>query len=89
VDVISSGSGWEPRRWRPGRGSRPGWPGRRAWLVIATATGAWDRQGLVWVLAMKPYDGYYQLGFWTGAGPLRAFAPARGSPMTLSAPGSS
>ena len=50
--------------------------------------GAWDRQGLLWVLAMKPYDGYYQLGFWTGAGPLRTFAPAHGSPMALSAPGS-
>ena len=50
--------------------------------------GSWDRQGLLWVLAASAYDGYYQLGFWTGAGPLRTFAPAYGSPMTLSAPGS-
>jgi hypothetical protein len=50
--------------------------------------GSWDRQGLLWVLAVSPYDGYYQLGFWTGTGPLRTFAPARGSPMALSAPGS-
>ena len=50
--------------------------------------GSWDRQGLLWVLAASAYDGYYQLGFWTGAGPLRAFAPAQGSPMALSAPGS-
>jgi hypothetical protein len=50
--------------------------------------GSWDRQGLLWVLAVSPYDGYYQLGFWTGAGPLRTFAPARGSPVALSAPGS-
>lgn len=50
-------------------------------------TGAWDRQGLLWVLAMKPYSGYYQLGFWTGTGPLRTFAPAQGSPARLSAPG--
>jgi len=40
------------------------------------------------VLAMSPDNGYYQLGFWTGAGPLRTFAPAQGSPMALSAPGS-
>jgi hypothetical protein len=50
--------------------------------------GSWDRQGRLWVLAMSPDNGYYQLGFWTGAGPLRTFAPAQGSPMTLSAPGS-
>ena len=50
--------------------------------------GSWDRQGLLWVLAVSPYGGYYQLGFWTGAGPLHTFAPARGSPMALSAPGS-
>jgi len=50
--------------------------------------GAWDRQGLLWVLATSPYSGYYQLGFWTGTGPLRTFAPAQGSPTTLSAPGS-
>ena len=50
--------------------------------------GSWDRQGLLWVLAASAYDGYYQLGFWTGAGPLHTFAPAEGSPMALSAPGS-
>jgi hypothetical protein len=50
--------------------------------------GSWDRQGLLWVLAASAYDGYYQLGYWTGAGPLRTFAPAQGSPVALSAPGS-
>jgi hypothetical protein len=49
--------------------------------------GAWDREGLLWVLATNPYGGYYQLGFWAGGGPLRTFATARGSPMALSAPG--
>ncbi|HEY6311334.1 MAG TPA: hypothetical protein VIY52_11090 [Streptosporangiaceae bacterium] len=49
---------------------------------------AWDRQGLLWVLATSPDSGYYQLAFWTGSGPLRTFAPARGSPVVLSAPGS-
>jgi hypothetical protein len=51
-------------------------------------TGSWDRQGLLWVLAANPYTGRYQLGFWTGAGPLQTFASAPGSPVTLSAPGS-
>jgi hypothetical protein len=51
-------------------------------------TGSWDRQGLLWVLASNPDTGYYQLGFWTGTGPLRTFAPAQGSPVVLSAPGS-
>lgn len=50
--------------------------------------GSWDRQGLLWVLAMSPGNGYYQLGSWTGAGPLRTFMPAQGSPTALSAPGS-
>ena len=49
--------------------------------------GSWDRQGLLWVLAMSPDNGYYQLGSWTGAGPLRTLAPAQGSPTALSAPG--
>lgn len=49
--------------------------------------GSWDRQGLLWVLAMSPDNGYYQLGSWTGAGPLRTFTPAQGSPTALSAPG--
>jgi hypothetical protein len=51
--------------------------------------GAWDRQGLLWVLASSPDEGYYQLGYWTGAGPLRTFALARGGPLALTAPGSS
>jgi hypothetical protein len=50
--------------------------------------GAWDRQGLLWVLAANPDSDYYQLGFWTGGGPLRTFAPAQGNPTALSAPGS-
>jgi hypothetical protein len=49
--------------------------------------GSWDRQGLLWVLASSPDEGDYELGFWTGAGPLRAFARAQGSPVALSAPG--
>ena len=56
---------------------------QRVWLA-----GSWDRQGLLWVLAMSPGKGYYQLGSWTGAGPLRTFTPAQGSPTALSAPGS-
>ena len=51
---------------------------------------SWDQQGLLWVLATYPGDsglGYYQLGFWTGAGPLHTFASAPGSPVALSAPG--
>jgi hypothetical protein len=69
-------------------------PGKPLPVPSSTATqgiqlaGAWDRQGLLWVLAMRPYNGYYQLGFWTGIGPLRTFAPTQGSPMALSAPGS-
>ncbi|MGO8959529.1 MAG: hypothetical protein ACLQFR_19505 [Streptosporangiaceae bacterium] len=63
---------------------RPSSPTTQAIQLV----GSWDRQGLLWVLAVSPYDGYYQLGFWTGAGPLRTFAPAQGSPMVLSAPGS-
>jgi hypothetical protein len=69
-------------------------PGRPLTVASSPTTkpvqlaGSWDRQGRLWVLAMSPDNGYYQLGFWTGAGPLRTFAPAQGSPMTLSAPGS-
>lgn len=33
-------------------------------------------------------NGYYQLGFWTGAGPSGTFTPAQDSPMGLSATGS-
>ena len=51
--------------------------------------GAWDRQGLLWVLASSPDEGYYQLGYWTGTGPLRTFALTRGGPVALTAPGSS
>jgi len=51
--------------------------------------GAWDRQGLLWVLASSPDEGYYQLGYWTGTGPLRTFALSRGGPIALTAPGSS
>jgi hypothetical protein len=50
--------------------------------------GAWDRQGLLWVLASSPDEGYYQLGYWPGTGPLRTFTPVRGSPIALTAPGS-
>jgi hypothetical protein len=56
--------------------------------VADSLVGSWDRHGLLWVLAMNPYSGYYQLGFWTGKGPLHTFAPTYGSPMALSAPGS-
>ena len=51
-------------------------------------TGAWDQQGLLWVLASNPDEDYHQLGYWSGTGPLRTFAPAQGSPVVLSAPGS-
>ena len=51
--------------------------------------GAWDRQGMVWAMASDPDEGYYQLGYWTGAGPLRTFALTRGGPIALTAPGSS
>lgn len=50
--------------------------------------GSWARRGLLWVLAVSPRNGYYQLGFWTGAGPSGTFTPVQGSPMGLSAPGS-
>ena len=69
-------------------------PGRPLPLASSPTTqriqlaGSWDRQGLLWVLAMSPDNGYYQLGSWTGAGPLRTFTPAQGSPTALSAPGS-
>ena len=48
---------------------------------------SWDSNGLLWVLATNPRYGYYQLGFWTGQGPLHTFAPAQGIPMALAAPG--
>ena len=68
-------------------------PGRLRLPPLAAATqgvvlaGAWDRRGVLWALATNPTSGYHQLGFWTGTGPLRTFAPAQGSPVTLSAPG--
>jgi hypothetical protein len=49
--------------------------------------GAWDRQGMLWVMASNPDQGYYQLGYWTGSGPLRTFTPARGGPLALMPPG--
>jgi hypothetical protein len=57
--------------------------------VADTLVGSWDQHGLLWVLAMSPYAGYYQLGFWTGAGPLHAFQIEQGSPVALLAFGSS
>jgi hypothetical protein len=57
--------------------------------IADTLVGSWDQHGLLWVLAMSPYYGYYQLGFWTGAGPLHTFQIARGSPMALLARGPS
>lgn len=50
--------------------------------------GTWDRHGTVWVLASNPDVGYYQLGYWTGSGPLRTFTPTRGGPLVLAALGS-
>jgi hypothetical protein len=49
--------------------------------------GAWDQQGTLWVMASSPDQGYYQLGYWTGSGPLRTFAPASGGPLALTPPG--
>ncbi len=54
-----------------------------------TLAGSWDHDGRLWVLAMSPYTSYYQLAFWTGAGPLRTFQIAQGQPTALSAPGPS
>jgi hypothetical protein len=68
----------------PGRLRLPPLAAATAGVVLA---GAWDRRGVLWVLATNPTSGYHQLGFWTGTGPLRTFAPAQGSPVTLSAPG--
>jgi hypothetical protein len=66
-------------------------PGKPFSLSPASTTqdiqlaGSWDREGLLWVLATN--SGYYQLGFWAGAGPLHTFAPRQGSPVALAAPG--
>jgi hypothetical protein len=43
---------------------------------------------MVWAMASNPDEGYYQLGYWTGSGPLRTFAPARGGPLAFTSPGS-
>jgi hypothetical protein len=59
-----------------------------AGVIADTLIGSWNARGLLWVLAMNPYSGHYQLGFWTGAGPLHTFHVAEGSPMVLTAPGS-
>jgi hypothetical protein len=55
-------------------------------MIADTLTGSRDPRGQLWVLAMSPYSGYYQLGFWTGAGPLHTIQIAHASPMALSAP---
>lgn len=52
-----------------------------------TLAGAWDQLGRLWILAASPYSGYYQLGFWTGTGPLHTLPATRGAPIALSAPG--
>jgi hypothetical protein len=49
--------------------------------------GAWDGDGLLWVLATNFNNGYYQLASWTGTGPMRTLAPGQDSPVTLSPPG--
>jgi len=56
--------------------------------VADTLVGSWDPHGLLWVLAMSPYYGYYQLGFWSGTGPVHTFQIAQGSPVALLARGS-
>jgi hypothetical protein len=33
--------------------------------------------GLLWILAMNPATGYYQLGSWTGSGWLRTLAASQ------------
>jgi len=49
-------------------------------------TGAWDQAGRLWVLATSGY-GYFQLGYWTGTGPLHVYPPIEGNPTALAAPG--
>jgi len=48
--------------------------------------GAWDQNGRLWALATSGY-GYFQLGYWPGAGPLHVYPPAPGNPAAISAPG--
>jgi hypothetical protein len=92
VNTISSGTGREPNRWRRGWPPGNGWDWGRAWLVVLVAAAV-----AVTVVDLVTARGHARrvvsaplpsaLGFWTGAGPLRTFAPAQGSPMALSAPG--
>lgn len=58
----------------------PGDPG----LTLAST---WDQEGRLWVLAGWG-DGYFQLGYWTGTGPLHVYSPTPGNPVAISAPGS-
>jgi len=58
-------------------------------LPADTLAGSWDSRGRLWVLVMSPADSYYQLGYWTGAGPLHTVPIAQGLPTTLVAPGPS
>jgi hypothetical protein len=53
-----------------------------------TLASAWDREGRLWVLASWG-NGYFQLGYWTGAGPLHVYPPMPGNPVAISAPGAS
>jgi hypothetical protein len=52
-----------------------------------TLAGSWNQQGVLWVLAMNPYYSYYQLGFWTGQGPLHTLKISQGNPAAMSPPG--
>jgi hypothetical protein len=52
-----------------------------------TLASAWDTAGRLWLLAGWG-DGYFQLGYWTGAGPLHVYPPMPGNPISISAPGS-
>jgi hypothetical protein len=63
-------------------GQMPGLNGTGAGLA-----GAWDQRGRLWVLAASG-TGYFQLGYWTGAGPLHVYPPRPGNPAAISAAGS-
>src|SRR5262249_59867043 len=67
----------------------PDVPGGSPTALPDTLVGAWNQQGVLSVLAMNPYYGYYQLGYWTGEGPLHTFKISHGSPMAMSPPGPS
>jgi hypothetical protein len=58
-------------------------------LLAVTLAGSWDQHGRLWVLAMSTANSRYQLGYWTGAGPLHTFPMAQGLPTALSASGPS